>query len=290
MTDLIYQLGANGILIGASYAMASVGLTMIFGVLRAINFAHGEYYMFGAFASYVGMTQFGMTYSTSLFATLVAAVALGLLVSWTIMERLVDAPFQRAVLATLGVYLVLQNSIFLGFGGAYRTFPGGWLDVVEVLGVSAIEQRFILIGIMVAVFVGLELMVRHTRLGRTIRAVSQNREACVVVGIDVQRVTRITFCVGIALAAIAGALMGPILVTIYPAMGEGLTFKAFAVTVIAGMGNVHGVIMSSIFLGIAESFVSGFVGTQYREAVGFVALIAVLMWRPYGVFTARSRF
>lgn len=290
MADLLYQLTANGVLIGASYAMASVGLTMIFGVLRAINFAHGEYYMFGAFASYMAMEAFGVGYSTSLLLTVAAAVLLALLVSWAVMERLVNAPFQQAVLATLGVYLVLQNSVFLAMGGAYQTFPGGWLDVVEVFGVSALQQRFVLVGVMIAVFVGLEFMVRFTRLGRTIRAVSQNREACLVVGIDVAKVTRITFCIGIVLAALAGALMGPILVTIYPAMGEGLTFKAFAVTVIAGMGNVHGVVLSSLFLGISESFVAGLIGTQYREAVGFVALIAVLMWRPYGVFTARARF
>lgn len=290
MSELLYQLVANGVLIGASYAMASVGLTMIFGVLRAINFAHGEYYMFGAFASYAAMTQLGTGYLASLAATLAAAVLLALLVSWLVMERLVDAPFQRAVLATLGVYLVLQNSVFIAATGRYQTFPGGWLDVVQVFGVSAIQQRFVLIGVVVVAFVGLELMIRYTRVGRTIRAVSQNREACRVVGIDVQRVTRITFCIGIALAALSGALMGPILVTIYPAMGEGLTFKAFAVTVIAGMGNVHGVLLSSLFLGVAESLVAGFAGTQYREAVGFVALIAVLMWRPYGVFTARGRF
>lgn len=290
MAELIYQLVANGVLIGAAYAMASVGLTMIFGVLRAINFAHGEYYMFGAFASYAAMTGLGLPYSASLAATLAAAILLALLVSWTIMERLVDAPFQRAVLATLGVYLVLQNSVFLAYGGTYRTFPGGWLDIVGLFGVTGIQQRFVLVGAMVAIFVALEFTIRRTRLGRTIRAVSQNREACAVVGIDVVRVTRITFCLGVALAAIAGALMGPILVTIYPHMGEGQTFKAFAVTVIAGMGNVHGVILSSMFLGIAESVVAGFAGSQYREAVGFVALIAVLMWRPYGVFTARGRF
>ena len=290
MTELAFQLAANGVLIGASYAMASVGLTMIFGVLRAINFAHGEYFMFGAFASYAAMTQFHMPYSASIAVTLVAALLLALLVSWTIMERLVDAPFQRAVLATLGVYLVLQNSVFLAYGGTFKTFPGGWLDVMQVFGVNAIQQRFILIAAVVATFIVLELMIRYSRLGRTIRAVSQNREACVVVGIDIERVTRITFCIGVALAAVAGALMGPILVTIYPAMGEGLTFKAFAVTVIAGMGNVQGVVLSSLFLGSTESFGAGFAGTQSREAVGFVALIAVLMWRPYGVFTARGRF
>src|SRR5690606_29936808 len=128
-------------------------------------------------------------------ATLAVAVVLALLVSWTVMERLVDAPFQRAVLATLGVYLVLQNSVFLAFGGTYRTFPGGWLDIVSAFGVSGIAQRFVLIGMMVLLFVTLELVIRYTRLGRTIRAVSQNREACVIVGIDVERVTRITFCI-----------------------------------------------------------------------------------------------
>lgn len=290
MLELVVELVVSGVMLGAAYAMASVGLTMIFGVLRAINFAHGEYYMFGAFASWAAMTYLNLGYVASLFLTIAAAVLLGLLVSLTIMERLVDAPFQRAVLATLGVYLVLQNSIFFMFGGTYKTFPGGWLEVVNFYGISGIAQRFVLIGAMLILFALLEAMIRYTRTGKTIRAVAQNREACVIVGINVAKVTRLTFVIAIVLAAFAGALSAPILVTIYPAMGEGMTFKAFAITVIAGLGNIHGVILSSLLLGISESLVAGFVGTQYREAVGFVALIAVLMWRPYGLFTSRARF
>ena len=290
MSDLIFQQIANGILVGSGYALASVGLTMIFGVLRAINFAHGEYFMFGAFASYAGMEFLGIPYLISIPFTLAVAVILGLIVSRLVMEPLADAPFYRGVLATLGVYLVLQNLVFLLFGGTFRTFPGGWLEVVKVIGVPVMKQRIVLILVMATVFLCLELMIRYTGIGKAIRAVSQNREACMVVGIDVERVTRFTFCLGIALAACAGALMAPILVVIFPAMGEGMTFKAFAVTVIAGMGNVRGVVLSAMFVGITESFVAGFVGTQYRDAVGFVSLIAILMWRPYGLFTLRGRF
>lgn len=290
MLELLYQQIANGVMVGAAYAMAAVGLTMVFGVLRSINFAHGEYYMFGAFAGWVAMTYLHLPYEAAILFTLVVAVILGLLVSRAVMEPLIDAPFQRTVLATLGIYLVLQNSVFLAFGGTYRTFEGGWTDVIEVFGVSGSVQRFAIVGIMAAVFLALEMCLRHTRFGRSVRAVAQNREACQVVGIDVARVSRITFCLSVVLAALAGVLMGPILVTIYPAMGEGVTFRAFAVTVIAGLGNVHGVIYSSLLLGIIEALVAGYLGTQYREAVGFVALIAVLMWRPWGVFTVRGRF
>jgi branched-chain amino acid transport system permease protein len=290
MGELLFQQVVNGILVGSCYALASVGLTMIFGVLRAINFAHGEYFMFGAFASYTCMQYLGISYLISIPVTLAASVILGLVVSKLVMEPMADAPFYRAVLATLAVYLILQNLVFLVFGGTFRTFPAGWVNVVEVLGVSVMKQRIILILVMIAVFLFLESMIRYTRIGKAIRAVSQNREACMVVGINIAGITRFTFCLGIALASLAGVLMSPILVVIFPFMGEGMTFKAFAVTVIAGMGNVRGVILSSMFVGIMESFVTGFIGAQYREAVGFVALIAVLMWRPYGLFTLRGRF
>jgi branched-chain amino acid transport system permease protein len=287
---LFYDLVTSGILVGSIYAMASVGLTMIFGVLRAINFAHGEYYMLGAFSSWAGMTLLGASYPWSLVLTVLGGAILGVLISWLIMERLIDAPFQRAVLVTLGVYLIIQNLVLFLFGGSYKTFPGGWFDLVEIAGVSGIAQRFVVLGTMIVVFASLETFIRFSRTGKAIRAVAQNRKAAVIMGIDVRRITRITFTIGIVLAMLAGALTAPILVTIYPSMGEGMTFKAFAVTVIAGLGNVHGVILSSIILGISESLVAGYLGTQFREAVGFVALIAVLMWRPYGLFARPTRF
>jgi len=290
MNDLIIQQIANGIIIGFAYAMASVGLTMIFGVLRAINFAHGEYFMCGAFASWAVIHYFQLPYIISIPVSIIISAGIAVIISRIVMEPLVDAPFSTAVLATLGVYLILQNTTRLLFGGTYKFFSGGWLEMLTIMGVTIIEQRMVLIIITVAIFLFLEWMIRRTRIGKAMRAVAQNHEACIIVGINIELVTRFTFCLGVLLAALAGVLMSPIIVTIYPTMGEGMTFKAFAITVIGGMGNVRGTFLSAIFIGIVECFVAGFLGLQFREAVGFVALIIVLMWRPYGLFTLKGRF
>ena len=177
MEEHIYQQIANGILVGSFYAIASVGLTMIFGVLRAINFAHGEYFMFGAFISFAGIEYLGLSYIISIPFTLLVAFGLGIIISRLVMEPLTDAPFYRAVLATLGVYLILQNMVFLIFGGTFKTFPGGWLEIVEILGVSVMKQRIVLILVMITVFFSLEIMIRYSQIGKAIRAVSQNRQA-----------------------------------------------------------------------------------------------------------------
>ncbi len=290
MLTLIGDQLVNGVFVGVGYALAAVGLTLIFGVLRAINFAHGDFYMLGAFAAWASMTYLGLPYGVSIVAALAAGVAIALVTSRFVAEPLAEAPFQNAVLATLGVSLTLQAAVTLLAGGTFKEVTGGWMDVIDIWGIRAVEQRWLLIGVTVAVFVSLELLVRYSRAGKAMRAVAQNREACRVVGIDIQRVTRNAFVLGISLAVISGALLGPILVSIYPAMGEGITFKAFAITVIAGVGNVWGVLISALFLGIAESLVSGFLGTTFREAVGFVAMIAILMWKPLGLFAARARY
>jgi branched-chain amino acid transport system permease protein len=288
--DLIFQQVANGIMVGCVYALVAVGLTMIFGVLRAINFAHGEYFMIGTFAAWWVMERLDVPYVLSIPLALLIAAAIAIVVSRLVMQRLVGVPFQMAVLATVGVSLVLQNSVILGFGGTHKNFPGGWIDPVEVLGVSMAQQRLVVIGATLVVFAGLEWMVRHTRIGKAMRAVAQNTECCMIVGIDIERVARFTFVLGIVLAALSGVLTGPINVAIYGGMGEIVTLKTFAVIVMGGMGNVQGTLYSAWMLGIVESLVAGFVGMQYRDAVGFAALIAILMWRPWGLFSVQGRF
>ena len=139
-------------------------------------------------------------------------------------------------------------------------------------------------------FVALEFLVRRTRMGKAMRAVSQNTACCQVNGIDIERVVLGTFVLGGGLAALSGVLTGPINVTIYGGMGEAITLKTFAVIVMGGMGNVRGTLIAGWILGIAESFVAGFIGLQYRDAVGFVILIGMLMVRPTGFFSVQSRF
>jgi branched-chain amino acid transport system permease protein len=290
MGKLLLEQVVNGIVAGSVYALVAAGMTMIFGVLRAINFAHGEYYMLGTFSAWWVITRLDMPYVASIVLAVVITMAIAAVIGRLVMQRLVTTPFQSGVLATLGLSLILQNAVVLSFGGTYKIFPGGWLEPVEFLDISLAQQRIVIVAATIAVFVALEFVVRRTRMGKCIRAVSQNTECCEVNGIDVERVVLGTFVLGTGLAALSGVLTGPINVSIYGGMGEAITLKTFAVIVMGGMGNVRGTLFAGWILGIAESFVAGYVGLQYRDAVGFVILIAMLMFRPQGFFSVQARF
>lgn len=280
----------NGIVTGSVYAIVAVGMTMTFGVLRAINFAHGEYYMLGTFAAWYVIDKLDAPYGASVIAALVVTGAIGALIGRLVMQHMIAAPFQSGVLATIGVSLILQNVVILGFGGGYKYFNGGYIEPVEIFGISLAQQRILIVIVALAVFAGLELLVRTTWLGRSMRAVAQNIDCCQVVGVDVPQVVLHTFILGTMLAALSGVLTAPLNVSVYGGMGEMITLKTFAIIVIGGMGNVRGTLYAGWILGIVESFVAGYLGLQFRDAVGFVALIIILMWRPSGLFSTQSRF
>lgn len=290
MGSFIFEQVVNGIITGSQYALIAAGMTMIFGVLRAINFAHGEYYMLGTFAAWLVIERLEAPYVVAIIAGVAIAMAIAAVIGRVVMQRLIGAPFQAGVLATLGVSLILQNAVILAFGGGYKTFTGGWIEPVQVFGVGMAQQRILLIVVAVAVFAALEWMVRSTRMGKSIRAVSQNIECCQVNGIDVESVVRRTFLLGTALAALSGILTAPVNISVYGGMGESITLKTFAVIVMGGMGNVRGTLLAGCLLGIVESLVSGLVGLQYRDSVAFVALLLMLMLRPHGLFSQKARF
>lgn len=290
MASFILEQILNGIITGSMYALVAAGMTMIFGVLRAINFAHGEYYMLGTFAAWWVMSHLAMDYSLSIIAGVAMVCVIALVIGRLVMQRLVGQPFQAGVLATLGLSLILQNLVILAFGGGYKVFEGGWIEPIELGDFGMSQQRVLLVVVTLAVFAALEWMVRFTRLGRSIRAVSQNIECCQVNGIDVEQVVRRTFLIGVGIAALSGILTGPINVSIYGGMGEAITLKTFAVIVMGGMGNVRGTLIAGGLLGIVESLVAAFIGLQYRDSVGFIALLLMLMFRPHGLFSSKARF
>jgi branched-chain amino acid transport system permease protein len=290
MAQFLFEQIVNGIISGSMYALIAAGMTMIFGVLRAINFAHGEYYMVGTFAAWYAIEKMEWGYASSIIVGVLVAALIATFIGRVVMQRLVGAPFQASVLATLGVSLILQNAVILAFGGGYKVFNGGWIEPVEFFGIGMAQQRILLIVVALLVFVALEWMVQKTRMGKAIRAVSQNVECCEVNGIDVASVVRRTFLLGTVLAALSGILTAPVSVSVYGGMGESVTLKTFAVIVMGGMGNVRGTLFAGMLLGIVESLVSGALGLQYRDAVGFIALLAMLMFRPHGLFSKTSRF
>jgi branched-chain amino acid transport system permease protein len=290
VSSFILEQIVNGIITGSMYALVAAGMTMIFGVLRAINFAHGEYYMLGTFAAWWVMSKLAADYSLAIVGGVAIVSLIAVLIGRSVMQRLIGQPFQAGVLATLGLSLILQNVVILAFGGGYKVFSGGWIEPIEMGDFGMSQQRVILVGVTLAVFAALEWMVRSTRLGRSIRAVSQNIECCQVNGIDVEQVVRRTFLIGVAIAALSGILTGPINVSIYGGMGESITLKTFAVIVMGGMGNVRGTLIAGCLLGVVESLVAGFIGLQYRDSVGFIALLLMLMLRPHGLFSSKARF
>jgi branched-chain amino acid transport system permease protein len=290
VSSFLFEQIVNGIITGSVYALVAAGMTMIFGVLRAINFAHGEYYMLGTFAAWWVMSKLAADYSLAIVGGVAIVSVIAVLIGRSVMQRLIGQPFQAGVLATLGLSLILQNVVILAFGGGYKVFSGGWLEPIELGDFGMSQQRVILVVVTLAVFAGLEWMVRSTRLGRSIRAVSQNIECCQVNGIDVEQVVRRTFLIGVAIAALSGILTGPINVSIYGGMGESITLKTFAVIVMGGMGNVRGTLIAGCLLGVVESLVAGFIGLQYRDSVGFIVLLLMLMFRPHGLFSSKARF
>jgi branched-chain amino acid transport system permease protein len=290
VSSFLFEQIVNGIITGSVYALVAAGMTMIFGVLRAINFAHGEYYMLGTFAAWWVMSKLAADYSLAIVGGVAIVSVIAVLIGRSVMQRLIGQPFQAGVLATLGLSLILQNVVILAFGGGYKVFSGGWLEPIEMGDFGMSQQRVILVVVTLVVFAGLEWMVRSTRLGRSIRAVSQNIECCQVNGIDVEQVVRRTFLIGVAIAALSGILTGPINVSIYGGMGESITLKTFAVIVMGGMGNVRGTLIAGCLLGVVESLVAGFIGLQYRDSVGFIVLLLMLMFRPHGLFSSKARF
>ena len=260
MLSAIFEQIINGIVSGSVYAIVAVGMTMIFGVLRAINFAHGEYYMLGTFGAWFAIEYFDLSYPASIVIGVIATAIIAFVVGRFVMQRIVGAPAETGVLATLGIALVLQNTVILVFGGGYKFFSGGYIEPISIFGFTLAEQRVLIIIVCLLVFVGLELMVTYSRMGKAMRAVSQNIECCAVVGIDVSQVALRTFILGACLAALSGVLTAPVNVSVYGGMGELITFKTFPIIIMGGLGNVRGTFFAAMILGIAESLVATYVG------------------------------
>jgi len=193
------------------------------------------------------------------------------------------------VLATLGVQLALQNGAQLVWGASPKFFGGGWITPVQIAGVGIVGQQLVIFAAALVLFAGLAWLVRRTRLGRAMRAVAQNREACQVVGLDVERVARVTFTLGVTFAGVAGALVAPVLVNVGTTIGLPMVLRCFAIIVLGGVGSVPGALVGGLILGVTESFVAGYLTLQLRDAVGFAILIAMLVVRPRGLFGVHVR-
>lgn len=280
----------NGISLGSIYALIALGYTMIYGIIKLINFAHGDIYMVGAYIGFFVITGAHIPIWAAIIISMTLTGMLGILV-----ERLAYRPLRHAPRISL-LITAIGVSFFLEYTGMYfvsptpRTFPAMFDSVAMNVGGLVIngEQLFIL-GITLFLMIVLTYIVQKTKIGKAMRAASFDTETAQLMGVDADRVISVTFCIGSALAAVAGVLVGIYYNSIDPLMGIMPGLKAFVAAVLGGIGILPGAVVGGLILGVIEALVSGFISSTFRDAAAFAILILVLLFKPSGIFGKNVR-
>ena len=293
MQEFFQQL-ANGIAWGSIYALIALGYTMVYGILRLINFAHGDVYMVGAFAAYFLARALGVGTVVNASPLLAAVVLLGSMVICAALGMLIELlayrPVRRssritALITAIGVSLLLENAGIILFGADPKFFPQviapRTIRLAE--GVLVTNHQIMVVLVSLVLMVGLTLFIQKTRTGKAMRAVAFHRDAASLMGIPTDRIITITFAVGSALAAAAGFLVGLTNPKIEPLMGIMPGIKAFVAAVLGGIGSIPGAVIGGLLMGISEYMVVGYISSTYRDAIAFVILIIVLLLKPAGI-------
>ncbi len=287
--DTLLQHLVNGLMLGGTYALLGIGLTMIFGIMNVVNFAHGEFYAAGAFATYALLVLGGLPFFASLAGAVAGGVVLGALVERLVLRPLRAEPLETTMLVMIGLWILLQNLELLIWGGVPQSIPHPFSPFPLELGpVLVTPISLFVFAAALGLVLALHLALTRTRWGCAMRATFQDRQTAALMGIPVDRIYTATFAVGAGLSAAAGALLGPVFV-VYPSMGDLASLKAFSVVIVGGLGNIGGATAAGLLLGVAESLGAGYVSSGYKDAVGFLMIILVLLFRPEGLFGRAGR-
>ena len=287
METILAQTVVNGLMVGMIYMLMAIGFTMVFGIMRIVNFAHGEFYMVGAFMFAIFYGSYEVPFALSLLLAIVTTALVGL-----VMERLVFSRFRgnelNGMIASVGVALIMQNAALLIWGPSPRSVPAVVSGVISFGGIVFPWSRVVvIIGALIAVGL-LYVLIAHTQLGRAMRAVAQDAEIALAQGIRVEVIFPLAFVLGVALAALAGALMAPVL-SVSPFVGLAPTLKAFVIVVIGGLGSVPGAVAGGLLIGLIESFAGTFMSAALAEILQFIVVIAVVLLRPQGLLGRKER-
>jgi branched-chain amino acid transport system permease protein len=288
MFGVILQQGINGVVVGSLYVLVALGLTLIYGVLVQINFAHADIVTLGAFAAYFVAQLLGGNY----FVSIAVALMLGGVLGWLI-NAAIFAPLRRhgsellPLIATIGVSIMLQNAMLLLFGPIPYAFNTPYSGQVIHIGTLFFTLQNLLIIVVSTTIIGLlYAFMKFTFLGKALRAVSQDRETAALMGINPNFVTMLTFIIASALAGMSGALLGPVLV-LTPFAGTSVIVKAFAIVIIGGFGNIEGTIIAGLIVGLIESYTTQFLDPGLIDIAVFALLLVMLAVRPTGLIAER---
>jgi branched-chain amino acid transport system permease protein len=284
MDGMILQLLVSGILLGGVYALVSIGLTLIFGVLDVVNFAHGEFLMICMYAVFWICTLLHIDPYVSLLLVAPLLFFVGLFVGRTVIRQTIGAPSSVQIFATVGVSLILMNGALVLWKADFRSVPTAYASGALTLGPVFIGYPQLMSFIGSLVFSAMLFpFLRYTYLGKAIRATAQDRRAAMLMGIDIQKIYIFTFGIGIALVGIASSLLAPIY-SIYPGIGAQFVLVAYVAVVLGGLGNIPGAILGSLIIGITETFSGFFISPGWRQAIYYAVFILVLIFRPQGLF------
>ncbi|MBU1195086.1 MAG: branched-chain amino acid ABC transporter permease [Proteobacteria bacterium] len=281
--ELFLQQLFNGIMFGSTYAIVALGLTLVMGILHIPNFAHGHLYMLGGYITYFFITNLGFGYWYSLLLSMVILGFVGVVMERIVFRPLTGQPPINAFIAAIGALIFLESLALVIWGPQGMRIPNPHPQIIKMFGITMEAQRLLVVGGAAVLIVLLHLFLKKTTTGTTIEAVAQNREGAMLTGINVNRVSSMTFFISSATAAVAASFLSPIFI-LSPAMGAVLGMKAFIIVILGGMGSVPGAILGGYFLGLIEALGGGYISAEYKDVFAFGALILVLSIKPTGLF------
>lgn len=281
--EFLQQL-VNGLALGSIYALIAIGYTMVYGIVQLINFAHGDIYMVGAFVGFFSVVYYGLPFIPTLLVAMAICALLGILIEKIAYRPLRNSSRITALITAIGVSLFLENIIRWWLGPEPRPFPELFpIKIFTLGGVQISNVQLLIFGISLVLIVVLQFLVYRTKIGKAMRAVSQDKDTARLMGINVDRTISVTFAVGSALAAAAGILVGIAYPRIDPYMGILPGLKAFVAAVLGGIGIIPGAMLGGLVMGVAELMVVGFWSSDYRDAIAFTILIIILLLKPTGI-------
>ena len=287
MMDLIANL-ISGLSLGSIYALIALGYTMVYGIAKMLNFAHGDIIMVGAFAVITTVSMLGFPPALAIAASVVCCVVLGVCVERIAYKPLRKSPPLAVLITAIGVSYFLQSLALRIFGSTQHSFPKVFSVPTLALGALTIRgDMLVTLAVTTAIMIGMSLFIAKSRTGKALRAVSEDRDAAELMGISVNRTITITFAIGSALAAVAGVFYGTTYGFIGPYTGSMPGIKAFVAAVFGGIGSMPGAMLGGILLGVIENLAKRYISTELSDAIVFAVLIIVLMVKPTGLLGKR---
>jgi len=287
--DQLLQHALNALILGGTYALLGIGLTLIFGIMRVVNFTHGELYAFGAYMMYMLVMKLGLNFFAALVFSVILGIALGALIELVLLSRLRGADIDTTMLVMIGAWITMQNIEQLVWSGVAKSITSPFPAAPLTLGAVSVSwiRVFVLVTAL-ALIVATYALIQRTKLGKAMRATFQDRDTAQLMGIDVNRIYMATFALGSGLAAAAGALLGPVFV-VTPTMGDLASLKAFAIVILGGLGSVVGATVGGFILAFIEELGAGYISSGYRDAMGFLLIMLILIFKPTGLFAQKER-